>query len=194
MFLFSNFKINILILFLIVLSSCSQLRYTDYGKPLDFLKSHRVGSKNIELDLNSAIEMNEDQELYPEKTIVSSLANVEEFKSIKEQEKLKVAVNNISSFQQNKISTSSGFRINQEKKINPLLNSFEIIEQHQGNKNDTNLDEVDDIILMILCVIIPPLAVFFAYDISNEFWIDLILTICFFLPGIIYALYVCFFK
>jgi len=194
MFLFSNFKINILILFLIVLSSCSQLRYTDYGKPLDFLKSHRVGSKNIELDQDSEIKKNEKKELYPEKTIVLSLANVEKFKSIKEQEKLKVTVNNISSFQQNKISTFSGFRINQEKTINPLLNSFEIIEQTQGNKNDTNLDEVDDIILMILCVIIPPLAVFFAYDISNEFWIDLILTICFFLPGIIYALYVCFFK
>ena len=67
MFLFSNFKINILILFLIVLSSCSQLRYTDYGKPLDFLKSHRVGSKNIELDQGSEIKKNENKELYPEK-------------------------------------------------------------------------------------------------------------------------------
>jgi uncharacterized membrane protein YqaE (UPF0057 family) len=194
MFLFSNFKVNILILFLIVLSSCSQLRYTDYGKPLDFLKSHRVGSKNIELDLNSAIKKNEKQELYPEKTIVPSLANVEKFKSIKEQEKTKVAVNNISSFQQNKSKKNYHYRISKEEIVHPLLNSFEMMEQHQGDKNDSNLDEVDDVILMILCVIIPPLAVFFAYDISNEFWIDLLLTICFFLPGIIYALYICFFK
>ena len=53
---------------------------------------------------------------------------------------------------------------------------------------------LEDIVLMILCVLLPPLAVFFSYDISNEFWIDLLLTLLFFLPGIIYALYVCFYK
>lgn len=194
MFLFSNFKLNILILFLIVLSSCSQLRYTDYGKPLDFLKSHRVGSKNIELDLNSAIKMNDDQELHPVNEIASSVNNFKLIKSLEQKKKPTVVVNNISSFQQNKMVPTSNFRINKEKITNPLINSFEIMEQHQGNNNDSNLDEVDDIILMILCVVIPPLAVFFSYDISNEFWIDLLLTICFFLPGIIYALYVCFFK
>ena len=47
------------------------------------------------------------------------------------------------------------------------------------------------IVEIILAVLIPPLAVFLHEDgINNRFWISLLLTILFFIPGVIYALLV----
>ncbi|NTW34106.1 MAG: YqaE/Pmp3 family membrane protein [Bacteroidetes bacterium] len=47
----------------------------------------------------------------------------------------------------------------------------------------------DQLLLCIIAIFIPPLAVFLNNGIGSEFWIDLILTLCFFVPGLIYALY-----
>lgn len=47
-----------------------------------------------------------------------------------------------------------------------------------------------NIIEIILAIILPPLAVFLHDGIGNSFWISLILTLLFVLPGIIYALLV----
>jgi uncharacterized membrane protein YqaE (UPF0057 family) len=45
-------------------------------------------------------------------------------------------------------------------------------------------------LLIVLCILLPPLAVFLKYGIGTEFWISLILTLIFWLPGVIYALIV----
>lgn len=47
-----------------------------------------------------------------------------------------------------------------------------------------------NILLIILAILIPPLAVGLYEGITNRFWISLLLTILFFLPGMIYALLV----
>lgn len=57
----------------------------------------------------------------------------------------------------------------------------------EGKKNRSS---VDPIILIILAIFIPPLAVYLVEDFSTSFWIDLILTLLFFLPGMIFALYI----
>ncbi|RWW33576.1 hypothetical protein BHE74_00010827 [Ensete ventricosum] len=43
---------------------------------------------------------------------------------------------------------------------------------------------------VILAILLPPVGVFLRYGIGEEFWIDLLLTILGYIPGIIYALYV----
>lgn len=45
-------------------------------------------------------------------------------------------------------------------------------------------------LLIVLCILLPPLAVFLKFGIGTEFWISLILTLIFWLPGVIYALIV----
>lgn len=43
--------------------------------------------------------------------------------------------------------------------------------------------------LVVVCaILLPPLGVYFAYGIGTYFWIDLILTLLFFFPGMIFAL------
>jgi len=52
---------------------------------------------------------------------------------------------------------------------------------------------VDPVVLALLCIFIPPLAVYLVRDIGTEFWIDLLLTLLlFWLPGVIFAFIVVF--
>lgn len=44
------------------------------------------------------------------------------------------------------------------------------------------------LLYIILAILIPPLAVGLLYGIGTEFWISLILTLLFFIPGMVYAL------
>ncbi|NDK54396.1 YqaE/Pmp3 family membrane protein [Pontibacter sp. BT213] len=46
------------------------------------------------------------------------------------------------------------------------------------------------IVEIILAVLLPPLAVFLHDGIGTSFWISLILTLLFWIPGVIYALLV----
>jgi uncharacterized membrane protein YqaE (UPF0057 family) len=59
-------------------------------------------------------------------------------------------------------------------------------ERKAGNEPSTN-----QLLLVILAILLPPLAVYLHEgEINNKFWLDLILTLLFFLPGVIYALIV----
>ncbi|MGV3640597.1 MAG: YqaE/Pmp3 family membrane protein [Adhaeribacter sp.] len=54
-----------------------------------------------------------------------------------------------------------------------------------GLQADTNM-----VLLIILAILIPPLAVGLKEGITSRFWISLLLTLLFFIPGMIYALLV----
>lgn len=46
-------------------------------------------------------------------------------------------------------------------------------------------------LLIILCILLPPLAVYLSEgEINSKFWISIVLTLLFWLPGVIYALIV----
>jgi uncharacterized membrane protein YqaE (UPF0057 family) len=50
--------------------------------------------------------------------------------------------------------------------------------------------EASDVIKIILAIILPPLGVFLEVGIGKHFWINLVLTLLGYIPGIIHALYV----
>ncbi len=63
-------------------------------------------------------------------------------------------------------------------------------ELKRDKKNGKSRD-VDKVILIILAILLPPLAVYLHQgEINKKFWICLLLTLLFILPGIIYALLV----
>ena len=45
-------------------------------------------------------------------------------------------------------------------------------------------------IIVVIAIFIPPLAVAMHQGLTGKFWISLILTLLFFLPGLLYSLYV----
>jgi len=46
-----------------------------------------------------------------------------------------------------------------------------------------------DIVRIIIAIFLPPLAAFLTVGIALHFWINLVLTLCFFVPGVIHALW-----
>jgi len=43
--------------------------------------------------------------------------------------------------------------------------------------------------LVMICII-PPLGVFFTVGLRGAFWLNILLTLCFFVPGFIHAVYI----
>ncbi len=66
------------------------------------------------------------------------------------------------------------------------------VMNHFVNNATTTAVSTDDhdLLLCIIAILLPPLAVFLVRGIGNEFWIDVLLTILFWIPGVIYALLV----
>lgn len=75
--------------------------------------------------------------------------------------------------------------------------SIDFSEMNKANKNfngqnitlhSIKVNQVDEVVLIILGILLPPLAVYLYEDaITNNFWLDLLLTFFFWIPGVIYA-------
>lgn len=68
-----------------------------------------------------------------------------------------------------------------------------MLKQFRADRKAGKARETDEVLLGILCVLLPPLAVYLYEDDTNtKFWISILLTILFWIPGVIYALLVVF--
>ena len=66
-------------------------------------------------------------------------------------------------------------------------------EYRADKKAGKSKKETDQVLLIILCILLPPLAVYLKEDeINGKFWLSILLTLLFWLPGVIYALLVVF--
>ncbi len=50
-------------------------------------------------------------------------------------------------------------------------------------------DDADTLLLVIIAILLPPLAVLLVDGLTAPFWLDLLLTLLFYFPGLIYALF-----
>lgn len=65
------------------------------------------------------------------------------------------------------------------------------IRNYKKEKRKGAAADTDTLLLVILAILLPPLAVYLHQgEINTKFWISLILTLLFWLPGVIYALIV----
>lgn len=85
-------------------------------------------------------------------------------------------------------------KYNRKYDANFLASNHEAIVMHEKfNKVKVNASQVNDVVLIILGIFIPPLAVYLYEDaITGNFWVDLILTLLVWLPGMIFAFLVMF--
>lgn len=84
---------------------------------------------------------------------------------------------------------------------NPLIASQKLIKSKKTLKSipvrpkssPSSKSKTNDIILILCCLFIPPLAVFLLQDdITVDFWIDLVLCLLLWIPGVVFAFLVCF--
>jgi uncharacterized membrane protein YqaE (UPF0057 family) len=47
-----------------------------------------------------------------------------------------------------------------------------------------------DVLRIIIAVLLPPLGVFLQVGLGTQFWINLLLTFCGYVPGIVHAVYI----
>ena len=65
------------------------------------------------------------------------------------------------------------------------------IKQYKADKKSGAEPSTNTLLLVILALLLPPLAVYLHEgETNNRFWLSLILTLLFFIPGVIYALIV----
>jgi len=65
------------------------------------------------------------------------------------------------------------------------------IKQFKAEKKAGTAPVASTLVQVIFAILIPPLGVYLHEgEINNKFWLDLLLTILFFIPGLIYALIV----
>lgn len=65
------------------------------------------------------------------------------------------------------------------------------IKNYKAMRKDAAEPSTNQLLLVILAILLPPLAVYLHEGtINGKFWLDLILTLLFFIPGVIYALIV----
>jgi uncharacterized membrane protein YqaE (UPF0057 family) len=75
----------------------------------------------------------------------------------------------------------------------PKISSEKTLNQAAGNTGEAHAEvnvNVPYVLIIICAIFIPPLGVGLMYGINSYFWIDLILTLLFFFPGMIFALIV----
>ncbi len=66
-----------------------------------------------------------------------------------------------------------------------------LAKEYKAQKATASEPSTNTILLVILAILLPPLAVFLHENALNgKFWLSLLLTLLFWLPGVIYALYV----
>jgi uncharacterized membrane protein YqaE (UPF0057 family) len=186
-----NTKILLPLIAMLLLSSCSSkmgIMKRHYTKGFYVSSSHSHESKRTVLPQNKPQLKNE----------VVSIQRIEPQAHSETVNKPAITAENSVMSSQN-ISNRKSF--NHKKSVQTAIKtirSFKPIPSMQHEQVNLNTGtgakgSDEEILLIILCILLPPLAVYlFENKIGINFWVDLILTLLFWFPGMIFAFLVCF--
>ena len=84
----------------------------------------------------------------------------------------------------------AGFNsLSHKEKREKIRDAKKELKEYRAAKKAGNEPSTNTLLLVILAILLPPLAVYLHEgEINNRFWISLLLTLLFWLPGVIYAL------
>lgn len=169
-----------------VLSSFSKRKYLK-----NFKESKKTYEINIEEQIASVEEVKEIKS--SESNTSNSVETIEEFENdvVLTQEAVQKAI----ALTTKKVSKQLEKEYRNWDKFNRNYSTELLASSKEYNYVTLNNSSarVNEIVLAILAIFIPPLAVFLFEDsITANFWVDLLLTLLFWLPGIIFAFLVIF--
>tara|TARA_Y100001954_G_scaffold80563_1_gene88665 strand:- start:778 stop:1440 length:663 start_codon:yes stop_codon:yes gene_type:complete len=209
------------LILIISLNSCTTWHYTNYGKPFDFLKAQRVSCKIQETSSKDLVQPFPSMAKMESKK--SNSNKTEKQYSIEERYTPKNRFIKENSFV---LSQSTNHRLNEQKEVklikakHKMMNALTEKVQHRierelakssaiasltNTQPEDKSEEITDFVLLLLCLILPPAAVWWVFDTNKEFWIDLMcflplfvfrtfgfsLLILYVIP-VLYAIYVIF--
>lgn len=79
--------------------------------------------------------------------------------------------------------------LSRHEKKSRISEAKKILKQYKNDKRSAKAEPSDNkVLLCILAVLLPPLAVYLSQGkINSKFWISILLTLLFWIPGVIYA-------
>ena len=183
------------LIFIISLNSCTTWHYTNYGKPFDFLKAQRVS-------LKTQVPSSEDL-VQPFTSIVKMESKKSNSDKQEKQYSIEERSNSENRLKKNSIllSQSANYGLNEQKEVKRIkakhkmmiaitkkvqnriekeLAKSSAIASSTNAKPLNKLEEITDFALLLLCLILPPAAVWWVFDTNKEFWIDLMCYLPFF--------------
>jgi len=191
-------KLMTMIAAIAVLSSCTNLRYTDYGKPFDFLKAKRdvvkpqgkVEVETVKVENNK--KSNDNKVTDASKTIENEVIVIENtvydpsniVLTVNETENTSIAIEETTPTKKDskKSTDNSTSSTTNSSRVSPISRKIEKIVQTriekiipEGISNSSVDSDVMFIIALILAFLIPPLAVFLMEGVTSRFWLNLIL-------------------
>ncbi|MFN0031838.1 MAG: YqaE/Pmp3 family membrane protein [Flavobacteriales bacterium] len=171
-------------------------------------KRHYTGGYHVEW--NSKINKLSNATVQPQENLASNASEVE-FTMAEEALQVAEKENNssVETSQEEAVAGSSNElqpadlkvkAVKKSSKQTNAINRADVREAKQTiqqiakpNMEDVNELNTNEVLLVILCIFIPFLAVFlFEGSITTNFWLDLLLCLLFWLPGIVFAFLVCF--
>lgn len=88
-----------------------------------------------------------------------------------------------------KAAASEYNNLSKKEKKERVKEVKKVIKQYKADKKAGRQADTNTLLLVILAILLPPLAVYLHEGaINNRFWISLLLTLLFWIPGVIYAL------
>ncbi len=82
-------------------------------------------------------------------------------------------------------------RVDRKMRIAQAKTALKEFKAQKATAAAAGTPSTNTLLLVILAILLPPLAVYLHEGVINgKFWLDLLLTLLFFLPGVIYALIV----
>jgi uncharacterized membrane protein YqaE (UPF0057 family) len=172
-----------------LLSSCGIMKNTDFSS------QKYTNFKKGEAAINYKKTDNEKKEV-ASNAFVSNKKEISDNSSVTTNEPSQAVLNSV---QKNKIESGNKENSNyinpKGTEKNKISRSLLMVKNRLHNESTTSTENGGDtglIILVILAIFLPPLSVFLARGLGNEFWLDLLLTILFWVPGVIYALLIAF--
>ncbi len=184
------FSLSIIFLAALFFASCSNLENLSIEKR-HYAKGYYVhanGKRDVKTDVKSEeiVALTEKQNNVPATEAIAA--------------KNEIAKTEIAPVASEKPAVKSNTTKAKNVTVNPVVavekntqtQSQPTLQPKSKKKMNHSDGDVSAVLLVILCILLPPLAVFLVDGIGLNFWLDLILTLLFFLPGIIFALIVCF--
>lgn len=90
-----------------------------------------------------------------------------------------------------KAALSEFSSLSKKEKKERIHEAKKVLKQYKADKKAGTAAETSTVLLVILAILLPPLAVYLHEgEINNRFWLSLLLTLLFWIPGVIYALIV----
>ena len=179
----------------IILSSCSvSIHKRQHGKGYFITSTKKMTSTKVEEEKSEEIELAK----HKEKETTTTQVN---------QQTVVVASTNetpVENFVTTKITTQKTIQKDNTQLAANIATPVKTEKQqikldkktlkNEIKKSKHSIAEEDTILYVILSIFIPPLAVYLQRDLGKDFWINFILTLLFWLPGVIHALLITFGK